>query len=59
MAKPKQIRVKAKVRHALVTIQEGWIDSLTGEEWDILHCPECGYTKKVQWEPLASPDDIR
>lgn len=42
---------RGKVQHTMVLVESGWVDPLTGEEWDVLECPSCGYLQRVQWEP--------
>ena len=32
------------------------VDALTGEEWDVLECPVCGYLCKKQWDPYQNVD---
>jgi len=54
MAETKRITVKTRISHQMVRVRAGWVDSLTGEEWDILECPECGYLQRIQWQPWKS-----
>lgn len=46
----KTIQVKAKITHQLLLVRHQ-VDALTGEEWDVLECPQCSYMQRVQWDP--------
>ena len=41
------------IQHQMLLVGP-YVDALTGEEWELLECPTCGYMQKVQWEPHKS-----
>lgn len=49
----KAIAARSTETHKMLLVKQR-TDTLTGEEWDLLECPTCGYLCKVQWKPYKS-----
>lgn len=53
MGEPRIINVTAGLSHHMLFLGIQ-TNAITGEEWELFECPECGYLCKMQWEPYRS-----